>query len=89
MPWTCIDTADAIELTEMLQLIAGWLAADPATLAPSLLAPYAAQRWLREQAADPSNEVDHCGWGDHPCRHEPRQAEREVHDAAGRVDAGE
>jgi hypothetical protein len=38
MPRTCIDTADAIELTETLQLIAGWLAADPATLAPSLLA---------------------------------------------------
>jgi chloramphenicol 3-O phosphotransferase len=38
MPRTCIDTADAIELTETLQLIAGWLAADPATLTPSLLA---------------------------------------------------
>ena len=38
MPRTCIDTADAIELAETLQLIARWLAADPATLAPSLLA---------------------------------------------------
>ena len=38
MPRTCIDTADAIELTETLQLIAGWLTADPATLTPSLLA---------------------------------------------------
>jgi hypothetical protein len=38
MPRTCIDTSDAIELTEILQLIAGWLAADPATLALSLLA---------------------------------------------------
>ena len=38
MPRTCIDTADAIELAETLQLIAGWLAADPAALAPSLLA---------------------------------------------------
>ena len=37
MPRTCIDTADATKLTETLQLIAGWLAADPATLAPSLL----------------------------------------------------
>ena len=38
MPRTCIDTADAIELAETLQLIAGWLAADPATLRQSLLA---------------------------------------------------
>jgi hypothetical protein len=37
MPRTCIDTADAIELTETLQLITGWLAADPATLTQSLL----------------------------------------------------
>ena len=38
MPRTCIDTADAIELAETLQLITGWLSADPATLAPSFLA---------------------------------------------------
>ena len=38
MPRTFIDTADAIEHTETLQLIARWLAADPATLAPSFLA---------------------------------------------------
>ena len=38
MPQTCIDTADAIELAETLQLIAGRLDADPAVLAPSLLA---------------------------------------------------
>ena len=38
IPRTCIDAADAAELTEMLQLIADWLAADPATLAPSPLA---------------------------------------------------
>ena len=38
MPQTCIDTADAVELAETLQLIAGWLAADPAALGPSLLA---------------------------------------------------
>jgi hypothetical protein len=37
MPWTRIDTADAIELTETLQLIARWLAADPGRLADSLL----------------------------------------------------
>ena len=37
MPQTCIDTADAIELAETLQLIAGWLAADPDRLAASLL----------------------------------------------------
>jgi hypothetical protein len=38
MPQTCTDTADAIELAETLQLIARWPTADPATLAPSLLA---------------------------------------------------
>ena len=37
MPQTCIDTADAVELAETLQLIAGWLAADPERLAASLL----------------------------------------------------
>jgi hypothetical protein len=37
MPRTCTGTADVVELTETLQLIAGWLAADPATLGPSLL----------------------------------------------------
>jgi hypothetical protein len=38
MPQTCIDTADAIELAETLQLIARWLTADPERLAASLLA---------------------------------------------------
>ena len=38
MPSISLDTADAIELAETLQLIARWLAADPATLAPSFLA---------------------------------------------------
>ncbi len=38
MPQTCLDTTDAIELAELLQLIGRWLAADPATLAPSFLA---------------------------------------------------
>jgi hypothetical protein len=38
MPPVTLDNADAIELAETLQLIAGWLTADPATLAPSLLA---------------------------------------------------
>ena len=37
MARTCIDTADAIELAETLQLIAHWLAADPERLAASLL----------------------------------------------------
>jgi hypothetical protein len=32
MPRTCLDTADAIELAETLQLIAGWLTADPERL---------------------------------------------------------
>ena len=38
MPQTCIDTADAIELAETLQLIAGWPAADPERVTASLLA---------------------------------------------------
>lgn len=46
MPRTCIDTADAIELAETLQLITGWTAADPATLAPSFLA------WIGHPAYD-------------------------------------
>jgi hypothetical protein len=33
-----LDAADAMELAETLQLISGWLTADPAALAPSLLA---------------------------------------------------
>jgi hypothetical protein len=32
-----LDPADAAELTELLQLIARWLASDPSRLAPSLL----------------------------------------------------
>jgi hypothetical protein len=38
MPAISLDTADAIELAELLQFIADWLAADPASLSPSLLA---------------------------------------------------
>jgi hypothetical protein len=38
VPWTRIDTADANELAEMLQLISDWLAADPDRLTASLLA---------------------------------------------------
>jgi hypothetical protein len=38
MPSISLDTADATELAETLQLLAGWLTADPAALAPSLLA---------------------------------------------------
>ena len=34
---TTVSLADAAELAEALQLIARWLAADPAALAPSLL----------------------------------------------------
>ena len=37
MPTIRLDTADALELAETLQLIADWLAADSATLGPSLL----------------------------------------------------
>jgi hypothetical protein len=36
MPSISLDTADAIELAETLQLIASWLAADPGLLAASL-----------------------------------------------------
>ena len=38
MPSISLDTTDAIELAETLQLIGRWLAADPATLTPSFLA---------------------------------------------------
>ena len=37
MPSVSLGTADAIELAETLQLIAGWLAADHERLAASLL----------------------------------------------------
>ncbi|MEO9220349.1 MAG: hypothetical protein ABI251_00975 [Mycobacteriaceae bacterium] len=36
MPVTTLDTSDAIELTEMLQFLADWLAADPEHLDASL-----------------------------------------------------
>jgi len=38
MPAINLDTADAIELAELLAFLAGWLSADPGTLSPSLLA---------------------------------------------------
>ena len=38
MPAISLDTADAIELAEILQFLADWLATDPARLSPSLLA---------------------------------------------------
>jgi hypothetical protein len=38
MPRTCLDTTDAIELAQTLQLITRWLTTDPDTLAPSFLA---------------------------------------------------
>jgi hypothetical protein len=38
MPAISLDAADAFELAELLQFLAGWLTADPATLSPSLLA---------------------------------------------------
>ena len=38
MPAINLDTADAIELAELLAFLAAWLAADPGTLSPSLLA---------------------------------------------------
>jgi hypothetical protein len=36
MPRTTLDTGDAIELAELLQFLAGWLARDPARLGASL-----------------------------------------------------
>jgi hypothetical protein len=38
MPAVSLDTADAIELAQLLQFLTGWLTADPATLSPSFLA---------------------------------------------------
>ena len=38
MPAFSLDAADATELAELLQFLAGWLTADPARLTPSLLA---------------------------------------------------
>ena len=36
MPQTTLDTSDAIELAELLQFLAGWLARDHARLGASL-----------------------------------------------------
>jgi hypothetical protein len=36
MPRTTLDTGDAIELAELLQFLAGWLARDPGRLGASL-----------------------------------------------------
>ena len=36
MPQTTLDTGDAIELAELLQFLAGWLARDPGRLGASL-----------------------------------------------------
>jgi hypothetical protein len=36
VPALSIDTADAAELAELLQLLAGWLASDPGRLGASL-----------------------------------------------------
>jgi hypothetical protein len=38
MPAISLEVADAIEPAELLQLLVGWLTADPATLSSSLLA---------------------------------------------------
>jgi hypothetical protein len=46
MTRTCIDTTDAIELAELLQLITRWLTAHQATLAPSFLT------WIGHPAYD-------------------------------------
>ena len=37
MPGISIDTSDAIELTELLQFLAGWITSDRARLEASLL----------------------------------------------------
>jgi hypothetical protein len=38
MPSISLDSADAIELAELLQFLTGWLAGDPSRLGASLLA---------------------------------------------------
>jgi hypothetical protein len=38
MPTMNLDVVDAAELAELLQFLTGWIATDPARLAPSLLA---------------------------------------------------
>lgn len=38
LPVTALDVVDAAELAELLQFLSGWIAGDPARLAPSLLA---------------------------------------------------
>jgi hypothetical protein len=38
MPRMNLDVVDAAELAELLQFLTGWIASDPARLAPSLLA---------------------------------------------------
>lgn len=38
MPRISLDIADAVELAELLEFLAGWLASDPARLSASLLA---------------------------------------------------
>ena len=38
MPRMNLDVVDAAELAELLQFLTGWIAGDPARLAPSLLA---------------------------------------------------
>jgi hypothetical protein len=38
MPTMNLDVLDAAELAELLQFLTGWIASDPAPLAPSLLA---------------------------------------------------
>ena len=38
MPSMNLDVVDAAELAELLQFLTGWIASDPARLAPSLLA---------------------------------------------------
>ena len=48
MPATRLDAAGAAELAEMLQFIAGWIAADPGRLGPS----------LRDWAGHPAYSLD-------------------------------
>jgi hypothetical protein len=38
MPSISVDTTDAVELAELLQFLADWIASDPARLQSSLLA---------------------------------------------------
>jgi hypothetical protein len=61
---TCIETADAIELTETLQLIARWLADDPECLLGEDPPSRPQAVGIRHRSsAGPARSRDMVGWG--------------------------